>query len=78
MDDWVQFDGIMEQIEDIVRRKKPKAWMRYVGIIRMRVSGFTVKEIAKEEGVSHHRAASIVAEARRCMKEATSPAALRC
>ena len=78
VDDWIQFEGIMERIEDIVREKKPKAWMRYVGIIRMRVCGFTVKEIAHEEGVSPHRAASIVAEARRCVKEAGSDSLLMC
>jgi len=77
-EDWMQFEGVMEQVEDLVRHKKPKAWMRYVGIIRMRVCGFTIRDIASEEGVSTHRAASIVAEARRVVKEATTSQELFC
>ena len=68
--DTVEFETLWANVERAVRTRKPKAWPRYLEVLRMRFEGFTVKEIAGVEGVSRYRASSIVSEARRCLREA--------
>lgn len=70
VEEYMDFQRYMHRLEDVIRAKKPKAGDRYLGVLRMKVSGFTIPEIAEEEGVSVFRAASMVAEARRCLQEA--------
>lgn len=68
--DAIYFEECWEKIEAIVREKKPHAWRRYVQVLKQRVEAFRVKEIAEGENVSPYRAASIIAEARRVVREA--------
>jgi len=70
--DEVDFEVIWADVEEAVKSRKPKAWARYLGVIKMRLDGWPVKEIAEAEGVSPYRAASIMAEARRCVRDAHS------
>ncbi len=70
VDEWKDFQKYMANVEEVIRLKKPQAGTRYLGILRMKLSGFTTSEIATEEGISVVRAASMIAEARRCLKEA--------
>ena len=63
------FDVLWRQIENVVHDHKPQAWQRYSGILAMKARGFTTNEIARAEGVSRNRAASMLAEARRCVRE---------
>jgi len=63
------FDDLWERIEVVVRYKKPNAWKRYMTILRMVSNGWSVKEIAHAEGVSRNRAATLVAQARKCVRE---------
>lgn len=76
LDEWEDFQKYMSCVEKILKKKKPRASDRYLGILRMRVSGFTISEIAEEEGVTTYRAASMVAEARRCLRDARQKGAL--
>ena len=70
VNDHIDFEILWAEVEEAVRIRKPKAWPRYLGIIKMRASGWTVSEIAEAESVSIYRAASIMSEARRCLKGA--------
>lgn len=63
------FDDMWENIRAVVREKKPKVWERYVKILFHVANGWSIKEIATAEGVSRHRAASLVNTARRCVRE---------
>lgn len=65
----MDFEVIWHQIENVVNDHKPQAWERYSGILAMKYRGMTTKEIAAAEGVSRNRAASMLAEARRCVRE---------
>ena len=76
LDEWEDFQTYMACIEQVILKKKPKAVNRYLGVIRMRVSGFTISEIAEQEGVTTYQAAAIVAEARRCLQEARKKGSL--
>ena len=67
----IQFNAIWAQVAEAVRFKKPLAGERYVNVLRLKASGHTVKEIAASEGVSPFRAASLMAEARRVVREAS-------
>jgi len=62
------FETIWSQIENVVHDHKPNAWERYSGILAMRAYGLNPSEIAQAEGVSRNRAASMLAEARRCVR----------
>lgn len=68
----LQFNSIWAQVQEAVRKKKPHAGDRYVNVLRLKASGLTVKEIAESEGVSPFRAASLMAEARRVVREASA------
>jgi len=63
------FDRVWQQIENVVHDHKPRAWERYAGILAMRARGFTTRDIAAVENVSRNRAASMLAEARRCVRD---------
>jgi hypothetical protein len=76
IDDGTDFDRLWNQIENAVEDKKPQAWERYAGILAMKAKGFTTQEIADAEGVGRNRAASMLAEARRCVRESLLPQAL--
>lgn len=66
----LDFERIWKQIEDTVEERKPGAWQRYASLLLMQYQGFSRKEIADRQGVSPNRAASMVAESRRLMREA--------
>jgi hypothetical protein len=66
----MRFEKMWFRLETVMCIKKPRASFRYANILRSLVQGYTVKEIAKNEGVSPYRAAGLIAEARRCMREA--------
>lgn len=64
----LDFDTIWDQIENVVHDHKPRAYKRYTGILAMRAKGFTTRDIAEAENVSRNRAASMLAEARKCVR----------
>jgi len=70
LDERVSFEQMWLLVEKVIRTKKPNAGARYVKIVEALFKGFTVKDIASDETVSPYRAAGIIAEARRCMREA--------
>jgi hypothetical protein len=70
IDDTVMdFDIIWSQVENVVHDEKPQAWQRYSNILAMRARGLSTREIAAVENVSRNRAASMLAEARRCVRK---------
>lgn len=71
------YEQLWETVEEIVTGKKPVAGRRYTGMIRQRAEDFMVGEIAQREGVSKHRAASMLAEVRRVLHEADAEGLLR-
>lgn len=76
MDERLQFEQLWSEVEQSIRDKKPKAGGRYAGIMHALYNGMTVKEIARQENVSPYRAAGMVAEARRCAREAAEEGAV--
>lgn len=65
----MEFDETWARIQELVREAKPGAWKRYASILVMKMQGWSVKEIARKEGVSPHRASAMIADARRCVRE---------
>lgn len=63
------FEDTWQRIEAIVRANSPRAWQRYVTILHRVTDGWSIKEIARAEGVSRNRAATLVAEARKCVRD---------
>lgn len=68
-EDNLDFEALWRRIEECVQERKPQAWERYSRILALKAKGYTTREIAKAEGVSRNRAASMLAEARRCVRE---------
>lgn len=68
-DTTADFDELWREIERTVEDHKPQAWQRYASILAMKARGFSTREIAQAEGVSRNRAASMLAEARRVVRE---------
>jgi len=68
-EDAADFEQIWQQVENVIHDHKPQAWERYAGILEMKYRGMTTLEIATAEGVSRNRAASMIAEARRCVRD---------
>jgi hypothetical protein len=65
----LNFEKIWSRLATVMRKAKPNAGDRYVGILKMQlVEGLSVKEIAAAEKVSHHRAATMLQEARRAVR----------
>jgi len=66
----LSFERLWTRLEDAMRASKPHAYERYVGLLRMQIlDGCSVKEIAEKEGVSPHRAATMLQEARRAIRQ---------
>ena len=65
----LDFDAIWSRIETIVYDRKPQAWERYAGLLALKMQGYTTREIADKEGVSRNRVASMLAEARRHVRD---------
>jgi len=63
------FDTLWKRVEHVVQ-KKSASGQRYMGIIKMKMDGFTVQEMAAGLNVSKHRAATLLAEARRVARSA--------
>lgn len=76
-DEALDFDLVWRQIETVVQDRKPQAWQRYANILSMKAQEYSTREIAKAEGVSRNRAASMLAEARRCVRESYEDGDLR-
>jgi len=68
--DAIYFEECWQKIEAIIKAKKPHAWKRYLAVLKLRAEGARVKEIAEIEKVSPYRAASIISEVRRVVREA--------
>jgi DNA-directed RNA polymerase sigma subunit (sigma70/sigma32) len=67
--DMIAFAQVMDKLEDVVRKNIRSP--RYVGVLKQLVNEeLTVSEIAQNEGVSRNRAASILADLRKCLREA--------
>lgn len=62
------FEAMWSRVEAVMRAKKPLAWKRYAGILKMRYLGFSADEIAKAENVSTFRAASLIQEAKKAIR----------
>lgn len=67
-EDEMQFAQIWERLEDTIRKHKPNAADRYIGILRAKMEGNTVGDIADGEDVSNFRATSMMAEIRRVLR----------
>jgi hypothetical protein len=70
VEDRIFFEQVWQHVEQIVLGDKPRAGKRYTGVLRQRCNDMMVGEISKNEGVSKHRAASMLAEVRRVMRKA--------
>lgn len=68
-EDEMQFAQIWQRLEGAIRKhKQSPAADRYIGILRAKVDGNTVNDIADEEDVSNFRATSMMAEIRRVLR----------
>lgn len=67
-EDEMQFAQIWSRLEDTIRKHKPHAADRYIGILRAKVDGNTVNDIANDEAVSNFRANSMMSEIRRVLR----------
>lgn len=72
LEDRLHFESIWKRAVAILKRKKPKAWRRYVEVLRMKYEGYSTKDIAQVQGVSRHRAAGLTATLRETMHEAAN------
>ena len=67
----LSFEKMWGRLQTAMKVAKPHAYSRYVGILKMQIlEGRSVKEIAEAEGVSPHRAATMLQEARRAVRDA--------
>jgi len=64
----VQFAQVWDRLEGAIRRHKPTVADRYIGILRAKMNGNTVSDIAEEENVSDFRASAMMAEIRRVLR----------
>jgi hypothetical protein len=69
-EDALYFEECWEKIEDIIKKKKPHSWKRYVSVLRLKAEGARVKDIAEAEKLTPYRAASILSQSRRFVKNA--------
>lgn len=63
-----EFQGVWKRIEMRVMERKPKAGERYANLLLLKVQGLSLDEIAKAEGVSRNRAASMLADVRKMLR----------
>lgn len=68
--DQAEHEAMFEVLSRVMKVKKPQAWSRYVGIVVARADGHQLKDIAVKEKVSRNRAATMLAEARKVLREA--------
>ena len=66
----LDFERTWSRITEAMQEQKPKAWERYLSLLEMKLRGKSTKQIASAAGVSNHRGASMLAEARAVCKEA--------
>lgn len=72
------FEQVWHRIEEMVEEKKPQAWERYSSVLLMIYrGGLTVAEVGVQLNVSRNRAATIIAEARRCVRESLNDRGVR-
>lgn len=69
-EDWLDFEKIWTQVQNMVQRKKPHAWERYSQLLRLKLEGYSTDEIAEKTGVGSNRAAWMLQEARKCVRKA--------
>jgi hypothetical protein len=69
-DEWLDFEKIWAQVQTLIQRKKPHAWERYSQVLKLKLEGYSVDEIADQTGVGSHRATSLIQEARKCVRKA--------
>lgn len=67
-EDDMQFIQVWERLKDTIRKHKPNAADRYIGILRAKMEGNTVGDIANGEDVSNFRATSMMVEIRRVLR----------
>lgn len=65
----MSFDAVWARIEQTVLTCKPKAGERYAALLRLKVAGYSLEEIAQIQGVSRNRTASMLADVRRMLRE---------
>ena len=69
--DLMEFLGVWKQVEKVIRRKKIRVGGQSARVLWYSdVEGYTIKEIAELEGVSSHKASSLLAQARLVVREA--------
>jgi len=68
-EDTLAFATIWQRVGDKIKAKTVSG-ERYVNILEMRLQGLSVQEIAGELSVSKHRAATLIAEARKIAQDA--------
>lgn len=69
--DRMEFLGVWKQVEKVIRRKKIRVGGQSARVLWYSdVEGYTIKEIAELEGVSSHKASSLLAQARVVVREA--------
>lgn len=68
-EDEAAFNEAWQMLEKQIKEVKPNASSRYIRILRMKVDGLTVDEIALAESVTTFRASSILAELRRSLRD---------
>lgn len=68
-EDAVAFAEVWDRLEGIIRKHKPLAAERYIGLLRSKANGASVADIADDEDVSVSRATSMMAEIRRVLRE---------
>lgn len=67
-EDGVQFTQIWSRLEAAIRKHKPHAADRYIGVLHAKADGNTVNDIAEDEDVSSFRATSMMSEIRRVLR----------
>ena len=68
-EDAVAFAQVWDRLEGIIRKHKPQAADRYIGLLRSKANGAALADIADEENVSTSRATSMMAEIRRVLRQ---------
>ena len=71
IEEYLDFEVVFQEVVETLQERKALAWERYSNITRkMVVEGYTAGDVQKTEGVSRHRAATILAESRRVLRAA--------
>jgi len=70
IEDAIYFESVWDRVLNEVQRGKPKSFERYVKVLRTKLRGGTMQDIAYELNVSVSRASAMLTEARRVVREA--------